>query len=309
MIWTGTGVFADYLAEDVAREVIGDGSEAIVGGAINPSAGKSRPVDGGFKISGRWSFGSGYHYLTWLIVGCMVMDGDHPRMLSNGMPEIIAAFVPQADSEVLDTWYTAGMRGTGSHDFVIDDVFVPAERTFPLPAAFASAPPRPSRAYRTPFYDIAGAQIASVGLGIARDAIDTFKAMATSKTPTIGTVTLADLHTMQDRVARAEALLRSARMYLFGTVEDVAAGSYGADTVSEEGSAALRLASAHAAQSSVDAVDLVFDGGGGTAIYATSRLERCFRDVHMVTHHVCVAPSNLEMVGQYLLGGPLQIRR
>ena len=127
--------------------------------------------------------------------------------------------------------------------------------------------------------------------------------------PAIGTTTLANPQTMHERVARAEALLRSARMYLFGTVEEVATRLYGEDIVSEEGSAALRLASSYAAQRAVEAVDLMFHGGGGMAIYADNRLERCFRDVHMVTHHVCAAPSNMEMVGQYLLGGPLQVRR
>src|SRR5689334_7478811 len=193
MIWTGTGLFAEYLPEDAAREIIGDGTNTIVGGAVNPTGGKARPVAGGFNVSGRWSFGSGYHYLTWLIVGCMVMDGDQPRMLPNGAPDIVAAFVRKSDSEMVDTWYTAGLRGTGSHDFVVDDVFVPLEHTLPLFSVFASGAPRPSRAYRTPFYDAAGAQIASVGLGIARDAIDTFKGMVMTKTPAIGTTILANL--------------------------------------------------------------------------------------------------------------------
>ena len=236
------------------------------------------------------------------------MDGDQPRMLPGGVPEMVAAFAPIADSEMIDTWFTAGMRGTGSQDFRIDDVFVPAERTIPLGAFFVGPTARPSTAYRTRFYDVAGAQIASVGLGIARDAIDSFKAMAAGKTPAIGTTTLAKLHTMHERVGKAEALLRSARMYLFGTVEELTARHNAGGPVTDDDSAALRLASAHAAQSAVDAVDLMFDGAGGTSIYASSRLERCFRDAHMVTHHVCVSPTNIEMAGQ-LLGGPLQVRR
>jgi alkylation response protein AidB-like acyl-CoA dehydrogenase len=239
----------------------------------------------------------------------MVMDGDRPRMLDNGMPDMRAVFMPAADCEIIDTWHTAGLRGTGSHDFRVDGASVPAERMIPLPMFFSGPPARSSVACRTPFYDVAGPGITAVALGVARDATESFKELATRKTPALGTISLADRHTVQQTAGKAEALLRSARAYLYTTLDEVTSAHAAGAPPTDADAAALRLASAHSAQCAIQAVDLVFEAAGGTSVYATSRIERCFRDAHMVTHHIMTSPDNIEMVGQYLLGGPLQPRR
>ena len=149
----------------------------------------------------------------------------------------------------------------------------------------------------------------AVSLGIAQDAIDSFKDLAAQKTPFASTSTLANPHTTHLRVGQAEALVRSARAYLYDIVRQVEAATSQTQEVVEELGAAVRLACAHCAQLASEAVDLMFDVAGGTSVYETSRLERCFRDVHMVSHHVLISPSNIEMVGQYLLGLGLQMRR
>jgi alkylation response protein AidB-like acyl-CoA dehydrogenase len=308
LIWGGGGLFADYLAEDAADEILGAGKGTVICGAINPT-GQARPVAGGYEVRGRWSFASGCQYATWFIAGCMVMDGDAPRMLESGMPEIRAVYVPAADVEIIDTWHTAGLRGTGSHDFRVDGAFVPSARTIPLPMFFSGPSERPSTACRTPFYDIAAPAIAAVGLGIARDAIDSFRDLAARKVPAIGTLTLADQHTVHQRVGKAEALVRSAQAYLYTTMDDIWSAHAAGAAVTDQDSAAMRLATSFAAQCAVDAVDLIFDAAGGSSIYESSRLERCFRDAHMLTHHMMASPSSIEMVGQFLLGGPLQPRR
>jgi alkylation response protein AidB-like acyl-CoA dehydrogenase len=308
MIWSGAGLFADYLSEKAALDILGTGRCTVIGGGVSPT-GQATPVTGGFRVSGRWSFASGCHYLTWFLAGCMLMEGDRPRMLENGAPDVQAVLIPATHCEILDTWHTAGLRGTGSHDFRVDNVFVPTEHTIPFVKFFAGPTTRPGTAYPTPFYDLASPSIAAVGLGIARDAIESFKGLAARKTPAIGTTTLANQHTMHQQVGRAEAIVRSARAYLYSTLAEISAAHQGGASIREEESAALRLATAHCSQSAVAAVDLMFDAAGGTSVYESSRLERCFRDVHMVTHHMMAAPANVEMVGQYLLGGPLQIRR
>ena len=137
-----------------------------------------------------------------------------------------------------------------------------------------------------------------MGLGIARDAIDSFKSLASSKVPAIGTVHVADLHTVQQSLGKAEGLLRSARRYLYETLTEITTAQQAGAPVTEEDRAALRLVSAHCVRSAVEAVDLMLEAAGGTAVYETSRLPRCLS-----------ARLNLEMVGQYLLGGPLQVRR
>jgi len=173
------------------------------------------------------------------------------------------------------------LRGTGSHDWQVADVFVPH----------------------------GGARVAAVALGIARDAIDTFTALARTKTPALATSTLATQHTTHERVGRAEALLRAARAFLYDTVRALPHSPNWSAALSDDLRASIRLASAHAAQSAAEAVDLMFNAAGTTATYTSSRLERCFRDVHVATQHVAVAPSNIEMVGQYVLGLGLQARR
>jgi indole-3-acetate monooxygenase len=151
--------------------------------------------------------------------------------------------------------------------------------------------------------------VAAVALGIARDAIDSFTALARTKTPALATSTLATQHTTHERVGRAEALRRAARAFLYDTVRELPYSPTWFEALSEDLRARIRLASAHAAQSAAEAVDLMFNAAGTTATYTSSRLERCFRDVHVATQHVAVAPSNIEMVGQYLLGLGLQARR
>jgi len=128
-------------------------------------------------------------------------------------------------------------------------------------------------------------------------------------TALLATSTLATQHTTHERVGRAEALLRAGRAYLYETVRELPPSPTWCETLSDDLRARLRLASTHAAQSAAEAVDLMFNAARTTAIYASSRLERCFRDVHVATQHVTVAPSNIEMVGQYFLGLGLQARR
>jgi alkylation response protein AidB-like acyl-CoA dehydrogenase len=259
-------------------------------------------------VDGRWSFASGCQYAEWLIGGCMVMDGDAPSFITEGIPDVRAVILPAADCKVLDTWNTTGLKGTGSHDFAAMNMFVPDERVLPLGLFFAG-PPHETAVRRTPFYDRAAPQIAVVGLGLARRAIDDFVKMASGKTPAIGRSLLSDLHTVHQRVGQAEALLRSADFYLYGTLREVTKAHQAGAPIREADSAALRLASAHSAGCAVKAVDLVFEAAGGDSVYAGNSLERCFRDVHMVTHHMMASPLNIEMVGQFLMSGPLQVRR
>jgi alkylation response protein AidB-like acyl-CoA dehydrogenase len=159
------------------------------------------------------------------------------------------------------------------------------------------------------FGAVAGPQIAAVALGVARAAIDAFQDLAAAKVPHGGTSVLASQQTVHERVGRAEALVRSARAYYYETVRELASQLEVRNEVDDELSARVRLACAHTAQSAQEAVDLMFSAGGISATYASSPLDRSFRDAHMVTQHVAVAASNIEMVGQYLLGHRLQLRR
>jgi alkylation response protein AidB-like acyl-CoA dehydrogenase len=222
------------------------------------------------------------------------------------MPDVRLFIVPMAECEMLDTWYTTGMRGTGSNDLQVADIFVPEEWSVALRR---SGPRRPGVYSGKTFSVVGGPQIAAVALGIARGAIDAFTELATAKIPAGGTSVLASQQTIHERVGRAEAMVRSARSYFYDTVREVARHLDSRDDVSDELSASVRLACAYVAETAAQVVDLMFVAGGMSATYASSRLDRHFRDVHMATQHFQVAASNIEMVGQYLLGQDLQIRR
>ena len=296
MIGATTGVIGAYLADDVAREVFAR-EDTILGGVYAPR-GTAAVEDGGFRVSGRWPFASGSQHCIWLLGGCVVTDGGAPRLLPGGGPDPHMMLFPAADVGIVDTWDVAGLRGTGSHDIVVTDTLVPTSHAVSL----VTTPPRArGPLFRFPVFGLLALGIAGVALGIARRAVEELVALASDKRPTGSRRTLAERALVQSQVAQAEALLGSARAFLFGTIADVwDAASRGEIGLADR--ARLRLAATHATASAAQATDLMYGAGGGTSIYATSALQRCFRDVHTATQHVMVAPPTTELVGRVLLG-------
>ena len=305
MIASNAAIAAAYLPAATLRKVYGGGPSTVIAGALLPQ-GAAIPVPGGFRLTGRWTFASGCHQADWMAGSSAVTVQGMPRLRPDGRPDIRTFFLPVGACEILDTWHTSGLRGTGSHDWQVTDVFVPEEQSF---AILRDGPPEPGALSTRDFVAYAGPRVAAVALGIARDAIDALTALARTKTPVLATSPLATHHTTHERVGRAEALLRSARAFLYETVRALPYTPTYAEALNDDLRARIRLASAHAAQSAAEAVDLMCNAAGTTAIYASSRLERCFRDVHVAIQHAVVAPSNIEMVGQYCLGLGLQARR
>jgi alkylation response protein AidB-like acyl-CoA dehydrogenase len=289
--------FAGYLRPDVAR-LIYDGGRTVVAGALNPS-GKAFVADGGYRVTGRWSYGSGIRHSTWVVGNCVVHDRDGPRRGSDGRPEIRVMIFPTSAVEVIDTWSVSGLRGTGSHDYRVADLFVPEDHTIDY---FAPQAVQTGTLYAVPAISVLAVAIAAVPLGIARSAIDEVVALAAAKTPYGSSTPLRDKPTVQADVARAEVLLGSARSYLLAMIGELWGEVAGGGAASMQRRGMLRLACAHAAQASAQAVDLVYNAAGGTAIFETGRLERCFRDVHAVTQHIATSTSNNEAGGRMLLG-------
>lgn len=296
MIGASSGLMAGFLSDDVARTVYGPDDAATCG--VAAPMGKAVPVAGGFRVSGRWTFGSGCQHSAWCMGGTLV-DGE---VLPSGAPDVRCMLFRVSEIRILDTWDTSGLRGTGSHDFVAEDVFVPAERSFSLLSGRHSLP-----AYRSAFFGGLAAGVAAVTLGIARAAIDAFTALAWDKRPMGMRQTLAHRELAQFAVARAEARLRAARSFLLEAVSTASAGTAGApgeataDATIEQ-RALLRLAACHATSEAAAAVDLVYEAGGASSFHATSPLQRCFRDVHTVTQHAMVSPTTTSRVGRVLLG-------
>lgn len=281
MIAGATSVALNYLASPIAAGMLADPRFLIAG--VAAPFGVAAPVDGGYRVRGRWPFASGCEHATWLVGGCRVPEGPHAARMM---------IMPAATMTIHDTWDVAGLRGTGSHDIEAADVFVPAEHSFSL------ADPRDG----FPVLSQLALGIGAVPLGIARAAIGEFSALARAKHDPVTGRSLAGKGWARTAVADAESLRASALAYLLA--EAAAPDPRGVDGV-----ARLRLAIATATRNAARAVDLMYDAAGGTSLYTSSPLQRHLRDVHAATQHAMVGPDVRETIGAVLLGEDVDTAR
>ena len=297
MIGAVTAILAGFLPEHAAREIYGTDPCVITGGAVAPT-GKATVVAGGYRVTGRWQWGSGTQNCNWIAGGALVIDGQSVRRLGSGAQ--VGLMIFSADqAEILDTWYSSGLRGTGSHDFEVKDAFVPEERAIALGV---TPPVVDAPLCRFPMFGMLALGIGAVALGIARRAIGELVTLATKKKPTWESQTLAQSPRVQADVAHAEAMIRSARSFLFDAIDAAWAPAAAGETPSIECRRDLRLAIANAAWESARAVDLMYHAGGGSSVQATSPIQRCFRDVHTITQHRMVNQTMFEETGRLYLG-------
>lgn len=296
-VWNGnTNWTTARLPTATAQAVFGDPG-VIVANSTRPS-GQAVIVEGGYRVSGRWSLVSGCQLSTWLILLSNVFDGAEPRRLPSGAPEQRFMLFPTAAAEIVDTWTVGGLRGTGSHDVMVRDLFVPAAY-----ASFHSDPlvltePR----YRCPPASRISPGLGAMALGIARSAIETLVGLAVEKRRMGAPDSLRHDWAAQTRLAQAEGLVRSARLYLHDAVRRLWGEILAGGDATNELRADVRLASWHAVNGAVQAVDLVYLTGAATSLYTSCPIERAFRDVHAIPQHHGVHPRGLESVGQVLYG-------
>jgi alkylation response protein AidB-like acyl-CoA dehydrogenase len=296
MLGLGLGQFGGLLPEEAAWEIYRD-PRAVVAGTFRPN-GVARAVADGYRATGHWPLASGITHATWVLGGCRILDGEQPRLTPGGAPEMRLLFFRPTEVEVVDTWHVAGLRGTGSQDFAVTDLFVPAHRA----CWFSQPPVQPGPLYTLPAIALFAPLIACVSLGIARHAMDGFKELAGVKAPTWSQNLLRDKPVAQAQLGEAEGLLRAGRAFLYETVVAAWDTATRGERLSWEQRGLLWLAATQAATQALQAVDLVFRAGGASAIYAASGLERCLRDIRTAAQHVCVTPTNYELAGQLFLG-------
>lgn len=299
MIAGNTSILWANLEQPVAADMVAGDRHTVIAGTVTSGSGTAEPVSGGFRVSGRWPFASGCHQADWLVSVGHIIESGEPRRAPDGSVRTYTFVLPAAECEILDTWHTVGMRGTGSHDFQAQNLFVPQGRHFPS----RSGPSyQPGPLYNTSFYHLWGPNIAAVALGIARTAIDLLRELASAKRPSRSSTILAEREVAHEKVGLAEGLLRSARAFLYETIRDTWRLLAGGEEVPEELTAINRLAASTAVDAAVKAVDIAFTLGGSTSIYTDRRLERCFRDVHVVQQHAVVSSNATIAAGRYFLG-------
>ena len=280
-----TSSLASFLEPEVARTVFASTASAT-GGVFAPNAVGTRSGDG-YRVTGRWQWGSGTQHCDWIVGGARCDDGS----------QRVCFFRPDQIT-FHDTWHTAGMRGTGSLDFSVDDAFVPITFTYAVGEPAVIDEP----ISRFPNFTLLALGIAAAGLGIGRRALDECAELAGAKTPQYSTRSLAESAYAQYEFARAEAQWRSARALLRAEVGAAWDAAVDGEPVGVGTRVAMRLAASHAAATCVGVVDTAWTLAGGTAVYDTSILGRCVRDAHVVTQHIMVAPKLNETLGKFLLG-------
>jgi alkylation response protein AidB-like acyl-CoA dehydrogenase len=287
-----SSLLAAYLPATSRAELFGD-PRSIAAGVWAPR-GRARPVEGGVVVSGRWAYCSGISHAAVFFAGCIVDEGGDPS--ARPAPTVMA--IPVAELEIVDTWHTLGLRGTGSHDAVADELFVPAARLFSL----FDGPLVDRPLYRFPAFGYFALSIAAAALGNARGALDEFALLSAGKVGQGSSRTLAQRPATQAAVAAAEASLRGARAMYHEAIAAAWEAAQADAPVPVEARNGLRLAATHATRTSADVVRTVFDLAGGTAIYDGSPLQRRFRDAHTATAHFQVNAASRELSGRILLG-------
>ena len=239
-----------------------------------------------------------------MVANFQIFDGDQPRKNPDGTPALWRVFFPAADCSIIDTWDMTGMRGTGSHDWSVSDVFVPERRVVFVPGRVLINQWQhwQGTLYALPVHSIVGPHHSMVATGIARAGIDALTELAGSKVPRGRTGLLRDHPQIQDWVARAEALLGSGRAYREAMVRDVCDTVESGKETSLEQRARCRLAGSFAVDCARQAMDLVYRAGGTTSTERTQRLAHCWRDLQVVGQAASVSPDWYPVVGRAMLG-------
>jgi len=296
-------IIGAYLPDAEAKKIFCD-SNIKMAGVFAPRGTAARTVvDGvaGYRVSGSWMWGSASYNADYITGGCLIVDEHgHPVKLPDGSFENRTMVFSAEQVSIADTWHTLGLRGTGSNEYGVKDVFVPAQ----LSASIVSDVPLPGALFKFPVFCILGVGIAGVALGIARLAINTLVELAMRKTPQGSARLLADRTSTQQHVARAEAKLRSARAFLVEAVDRAWAASAESGHIHVDLRRDVRLATTHATEEAVKVVTRMYSCAGGNAIFNGSDLQRALRDVMTASQHMMISESTYELTGRLYLGVP-----
>jgi alkylation response protein AidB-like acyl-CoA dehydrogenase len=298
--WTATiGLQSPELLALLPREtfdaVYADGPDVTVGGAFGPQ-GQAEVVDGGYRVSGKWAFASGSDNWDLLFGNCVLVENGEPKPgVAPGQPATRAMLFQPGEAEVLDTWYTLGLRGSGSHHFAVADVFVPEERTFDI---FFGAP-SVAGIYRYPIIEFAQ-HIGSILIGIARGALEELVESATTRQRFSSRTTVAQTPVAQYQVGRCETALRAARELLYAESRKLVAGEAAEDFVGQMVPSWAN--NAWTAQLCVEIVETCYRIHGASSVYDGAPLQRRLRDIYTICQHAATNEASLTRAGAALFG-------
>lgn len=288
------GIGTSIMNPTVAARLFDDHPDLVMCGALNPQ-GRATRVDGGWRVTGRWPFASGCHHADLFWGQCVVGGAE----VAGNAARLIEVLIPRNRYEILDTWHVNGLRGSGSHDVAVNELFVADDM---VTEVAGREPVHDGPLYRLPPFTRLAYNKVGVATGIARAALDAFVELAEAKKPRLSSRSLRERPRAQLRYAEAEAALRSARAFVFDTVGDVWETVLAGGVADRRQRALVRLACSHACQESIRAVELVHQAAGTSANFDDSAIGRARRDVAAVAQQVMVAPHFIEDAGRVLLG-------
>lgn len=293
----GCATIASYLEPAAARKVFEERRAILAWGP--PTGAQAVAVEGGYRLSGKWSFASGCRHATWLGPSCAVFEADgSPRRLPDGQPDFRTFLLPVGQATFEDIWHVSGLCGTASDAFVLDDLFVPEALA---PRQDVAERRETGPLYRFLLWSLYGSGFAAVALGTARAMLDAFIGLAGAKTPRLQRNTLRENAVVQSQVAHAEVEYRAARTFLHAMLDE-------AWEEAQRGElpplrlALLRVAATDAIHRAARVADSVFQLAGATAIFESGPYARRFRDIHAIMQQIQARQAHYETVGRYFLG-------
>lgn len=288
-------LFGNALHEEVWQGMYGDNVDQRTAGTLMPG-GKAVKVDGGYRMTGRYRYGSGSEHCEYLLSGCFVFEGEEMCRHDNGEPEIRWMIHKTSDCNILmDSWDATGLRGSSSHDYVTEDLFIPEEWSFVLGETVHKLS-NPVYSFPTiPFCQLAG-----VTAGMARAAINNVKTMAVNKRR--GPMLVSEDPAVQMRVGEAEALVGAGRAYVKEVTADVLQTLNAGEELSWDQRASFRLACTYALDSATKAINMMYKVGGGSAVYKPNHLDRILRDIHTAGTHIRFNDMTYVAAGKMFMG-------
>ncbi|MFF5360429.1 acyl-CoA dehydrogenase family protein [Streptomyces scabiei] len=294
MIGMDSGLYASFLDETVAKEMF-PRLDMTTAGLLFPT-GRAERVDGGYRLTGKWQFGSGITHADWVISGAFIYEDGEPYLV-DGAHDSILLMVPQSEVEIIDTWNTTGLAGSGSCDYAIHDVFVPEGRTLTFGTVRNGEGPLAQP-------EVHMRNMPGVPLGVARAALDWVREQVVAKSPP-GGGGWADNWRIQVGLAECEADFNATRAAVYGAMErqwEVLAAGGTLDDLTPDERAALPLSRLHAFRSARSIVMRLYDLMQTASIYKPSPLDRWLRDTMTMCQHVVAQDKILQSAGAHLLG-------
>jgi 3-hydroxy-9,10-secoandrosta-1,3,5(10)-triene-9,17-dione monooxygenase len=285
---------------EAQNEVWSESSDQLIGSALMFPPGRATKVAGGYRVTGRWKFSSGIDACTWIMLGGIASaDGE--------LPDYRVFLVPAGEYETIDTWHAAGLRGTGSKDVVVSDIFVPEHRTLAVADMKGCGAPgaalNPGPLYRLPVFDMFPYVVAATALGLAQGAVAFFIEETRHRITSYTTTLMSDHSTTQLRLGEAASAVEAAELLLLANCQAAMGAAEASRVPGLDEKIRLRRDGAYAAKLCAHAVDLLFEAGGGEFLYEEKPMQRFFRDVHAAQNHYALTwDVAAAAAGKFMLG-------